>query len=95
MGNTWPSRTCVINEYQYFTMSLSKNHGWCQYHNSMSIWSKTVKKTKVKKGQERSIQSKTINMVKTGQKQSKNVKSDRKRSQMVKNGNKMVKQSWY
>ena len=28
---------CVIPEYQYYTMSLSQYHGWCQYHKSMSI----------------------------------------------------------
>ena len=31
MGNTWPSRTCVIQEYRYYTMSLSL------YHESMFI----------------------------------------------------------
>ena len=41
-GNTWPSRTCVIKEYQYYTISLSKYQRCCQYHKSMSIWSKTV-----------------------------------------------------
>ena len=50
-GNTRPSRMCVIKEYQYYTISLSRYHGWCQYHKSMSIGSKTIKKN-VKKGQE-------------------------------------------
>ena len=36
-GNTRPSRTCVINEYRYYTMSLGQYHGCCQYHKSMSI----------------------------------------------------------
>ena len=36
-GNTRPSRTCVIQEYRYYTMSLSQYHGCCQYHKSMSI----------------------------------------------------------
>ena len=53
-GNTWPSRMPVIKEYQYYTISLSKCHWWCQYHKSMSIGSKTVNKKKarqVKNGQ--------------------------------------------
>ena len=36
-GNTRPSCTCVIQEYRYYTMSLSQYHGCCQYHKSMSI----------------------------------------------------------
>ena len=49
-GNTWPSRTCVIKEYQFYTMSLSHYHesislqrvfvntmSLCLYHESMSI----------------------------------------------------------
>ena len=68
MGNTWPSRMCVIKEYQYYTISQSKCHRWCQYHKSMSIGSKTVNKQKIKIGQEWSIQSKMVNMVKTSQK---------------------------
>ena len=36
-GNTRSSRTCVIKEYQYYTMSLNQYHGSCQYHESMSI----------------------------------------------------------
>ena len=36
-GNTRPSCTCVIQEYQFYTISLSKYHGCCQYHKSMSI----------------------------------------------------------
>jgi hypothetical protein len=35
--NTRPSRSCVIQEYRYYTMSLSQYHGCCQYHKSMSI----------------------------------------------------------
>ena len=35
-GNTRPSRTCVIQEYQFYTMSLSQYHGCCQYHESLS-----------------------------------------------------------
>ena len=37
MGNTRPSRRCVIQKYQYYTMSLSQYHGCCQYHKFMSI----------------------------------------------------------
>ena len=42
-GNTRPSCTCVIQEYWYYTMSLSQYHGFfntmspCVYHESMSI----------------------------------------------------------
>ena len=49
-GNTRPSCTCVIQEYRFYTISLSKYHGWCQYHKSTSIGSKKVLK-KVKKCQ--------------------------------------------
>ena len=95
-GNTRPSCTCVIKEYRYYGISLIKYHGWCQYHKSMSIGSKTV----FKKGQQRSS---TVNMVKkrsiwsttdknrsiwskpdeTGQKRSKMVKNGQKRSKTV------------
>ena len=37
MGNTWPSRMCVIQEYRFYTMSLSQYHWSCQYHESMTI----------------------------------------------------------
>ena len=37
MGNTRPSRTCVIKENRYYTMILSQYYGCCQYHRSMSI----------------------------------------------------------
>ena len=37
MGNTRPSRTCVTQEYWFYTMSLSQYHGWCQYHESIAI----------------------------------------------------------
>ena len=36
-GNTWPSRTCVIQDYRFYTMSLSQYHGCCQYRESISI----------------------------------------------------------
>ena len=40
-GNTLPSRTCVIQEYRYYTMthgmSISQYHGCYQYHESMYI----------------------------------------------------------
>ena len=36
-ANTRPSRTCVIQEYRFSTMSLSQYHWWCQYHESMSM----------------------------------------------------------
>ena len=36
-GNTRPSHTCVIQEYRYYTMSLSQYHGCCQYNESISI----------------------------------------------------------
>ena len=39
-GNTRPSRMCVVKEYRYYTISLSKYYGCCQYHKSSSIWSK-------------------------------------------------------
>ena len=35
-GTTRPSRTCVIQEYRFYTMSLSQYHGCCQYHESLS-----------------------------------------------------------
>ena len=93
MGNTWPSHMCVIKEYRYFTISLNKYHGWCQYHKSISILSKPVKKN----GQERSRTVYTVKKRSIWSKPDKNwltkVKSGRKRSQMVKNGNKMVKRS--
>ena len=36
-GNTLPSCMCVIQEYQYYTMSLSQYPGFCQYPESMSV----------------------------------------------------------
>ena len=36
-ANTWPSCTCVITDYQYYTMSLSQYHWCCQHHDSMFI----------------------------------------------------------
>ena len=36
-GNTRPSRTCVTQEFRYYTMSLSQYHWRCQYNKSMSI----------------------------------------------------------
>ena len=36
-GNIWPSCTCVIQDYRFYTMSLSQYHGCCQYHDSLSI----------------------------------------------------------
>ena len=83
-GNTRPSRTCVIKEYRYYTICLSKYHGLCQYHRSMSIGSKMVffkRSRKVKNGQygqKWSIWSKPDKkncqkMVKNGQKRSKTV----------------------
>ena len=71
--NTWSSRTCVIKEYQYYTISLSKYHGRCQYHISVTIGSKAVQKKrsrpeknhskKVKIGQKRSNGNKTVKTV--------------------------------
>ena len=58
-GNTRPSRTWVIKEYRYYTISLIKYYGWCQYHKPMSIGSNTLKKC-----QER---SRTVNLVLTEQ----------------------------
>ena len=54
MGNTRSSYMCVIKEYRYHTISLSKYHGWCQYHKSVSIGSKRFffkRSRKVKNGQ--------------------------------------------
>ena len=76
-GNTRPFRTCVIKEYRYFTISLRKYHGWCQYHKSMSIGSNK----RSKKGQER---SRTVNTVKNGQYGPKQTKTGPKRSKTVK-----------
>ena len=36
-GSTRPSRTCVIRDYQLYTMSLSQYNGCCQYDESISI----------------------------------------------------------
>ena len=36
-GITWPSRTSVIQEYRFYTGSLSQYHGCCHYHESLSI----------------------------------------------------------
>ena len=36
-GNTRSSCVCVIQEYWYYTMSLSQHHGCCQHHKSISI----------------------------------------------------------
>ena len=36
-GDTRPSCMCLIQEYRYYTMSVSQYHGCCQYHESMSI----------------------------------------------------------
>ena len=36
-GNTGPSCTCEIQKYRFYTMLLSQYHGYCQYHESMSI----------------------------------------------------------
>ena len=36
-GNTRPSRTCVIQENRFYTMSLRQYYGCCQYHESLSI----------------------------------------------------------
>ena len=79
--------------------SLSKYHGWCQYHKSMSIGLRTVKKdqersrkvNKVKSGQYGQNRKKK-KTVKKGQKKSKNGQKRPKNSnKTVKNGNKMVK----
>ena len=32
-----PSCMCVIQEYRFYTMSLSQYHGCCQYHESIFI----------------------------------------------------------
>ena len=82
---------CVIKEYRYYTISLRKYHGWCQYHKFMSIGSKTVKQKKVRKGQKRSIWSKIVNMFKTGQKPVKKVTNGHKRSKTVTKRYKKVK----
>ena len=36
-GKTRPPRMCVIQEYRFYTMSLSQYHGFCQYHETISI----------------------------------------------------------
>ena len=36
-GNTRLSHTCLIQECQFYRMSLSKWHGCCQFHESMSM----------------------------------------------------------
>ena len=36
-GNTRPSRTCVIQEYRFHTMSLCQYHWCCLFHDSMSL----------------------------------------------------------
>ena len=52
-GNTRPSCLCVIKEYRYYTISLSKYHEWCQYHKCMYLGSKRFfkKSRKVKNSQ--------------------------------------------
>ena len=36
-GNTRPFCHCLIQEYRYYTMSLSQHHGWGQHQKSISI----------------------------------------------------------
>ena len=36
-GNTRTSCMCVIEEYRFYTMSLSQYNGCCQYHETISI----------------------------------------------------------
>ena len=36
-GNTRPYCMCMIQDYWFYTMSLSQYHGCCQYHESLSI----------------------------------------------------------
>jgi hypothetical protein len=61
---------CVVKEYRYYTISLSKYHGWCQYHKS-HVKKGQTSSIKVKNGQEWSIRSKTVNMVKPKKKKKK------------------------
>ena len=46
MGNTWPSHTCVIQEYQFYTMSSSQCHECCQYHKYTKLKKYNLQKSR-------------------------------------------------